>query len=275
MARNLTLVTARRRVKVKIVDEIIESLRQDIVMRRMPHGVRMPSERELADRFGVSQPTIREAIRSLETLGLVDVHHGSGSYIRGQGDYALAAALQTLLQLENVGIIDVLDVRQILGRQSVELAARYADASAIAAIEHAHAALEHVAEADDVDAVIERIANYQRAVSAAARNPLLHSLEVFMVALLLQVQVIALRRRGVRFWRQRAAEFHSDRGAILAGIVRRDPDEARAAIERYFDHQRARFMADQDLRGLSLSDPRLIPEVANLVRRFRASQTTD
>ena len=74
-----------------------------------------PSEKDLSERFGVSQPTVREAIRALETIGLVEVLHGNGSFVRGQGDYALASALQTLLQLESVGIMDVLDVRQVTG----------------------------------------------------------------------------------------------------------------------------------------------------------------
>src|ERR1700685_761340 len=92
-------LTKPRRRRVKLGDEIIEYLRQDIGTRPLPHGGRLPSEKELSDRFGVSQPTIREAIRALEAVGLIDVFHGSGSFVRSQGDYALASALQTLLQL--------------------------------------------------------------------------------------------------------------------------------------------------------------------------------
>ena len=98
--------------RIKLVDEIIETLRQDIVTRRRADGERLPSEKELSDRFGVSQPTVREAIRALETLGLVEVLHGNGSFVRSQGDFGLASALQTLLQLQSVGIIEALDIRQ-------------------------------------------------------------------------------------------------------------------------------------------------------------------
>ena len=107
----------------KMADEIIETLRQDIVTRRLPDGERLPSEKELSDRFGVSQPTVREAIRALETLGLVEVLHGSGSFVRSSGEFALASALQTLLQLQSVGVMEVLNIRQALGRHSIELAA--------------------------------------------------------------------------------------------------------------------------------------------------------
>jgi GntR family transcriptional repressor for pyruvate dehydrogenase complex len=259
-----------RRVKVKVVDEIIESLRQDIVTRRLVKGDRMPSERELADRYGVSQPTVREAIRALEILGLVDVHHGSGIYISGHSDYALASALQTLLQLEGVGILDVLAVRQILGRDAVEMAADRADAEGLAAIRNALDELEEIHTAPDVEEIIRRIIEFQRAVSACARNPLLHSLEVFLLTLLIEIQVGAFRDKGVKFWRTRAAEFQRDRKAIYAAIADRDSKAARKAMLRYLDDQRARFVEDKALSKLNLSDPALIAAVAGIVRQYKS-----
>jgi GntR family transcriptional regulator, transcriptional repressor for pyruvate dehydrogenase complex len=261
-----------RRVKVKVVDEIIESLRQEIVTRRMVKGDRMPTERELADRYGVSQPTVREAIRALEILGLVDVHHGSGIYISGHTDYALASALQTLLQLEGVGILDVLAVRQILGREAVEMAADRADAEGLAAIRSALDQLEDVHTAPDVEEIIRRVIEFQRAVSACARNPLLHSLEVFLLTLLIEIQVGAFQDKGVRFWRTRVAEFQDDRKAIYAAIANRDSKAARKAMLRYLDDQRARFVDDKALSKLNLSDPALIAAVAGIVRQYRPVQ---
>ncbi|HUA24869.1 MAG TPA: GntR family transcriptional regulator [Steroidobacteraceae bacterium] len=255
--------------RVKVVEEIIESLRQDIVTRKLAPGERMPSERELSERYGVSQPTVREAIRALETLGLVDVVHGSGSYISAQGDYGLASALQTLLQLQGVGIIEVLDVRQILGRASVEMAASKPKLSDVQRIQDAIDRLDALEDAKTVEEVTRRIIDFQRAVSAAARNPLLHSLEVFLATLLIEVQVTALRSRGVRFWRTRAGEFQADRCGIRDGIKMGSPKKARAAMDQYFDDQRSRFLQDEALRSLNLSDPRLISMVTQIVRSFK------
>jgi GntR family transcriptional repressor for pyruvate dehydrogenase complex len=268
--RDATPLPKVRRHKVKVADEIIESLRQDIVSRRLAKGDRMPSERELAEKFGVSQPTVREAIRALEMLGLVEVHHGSGSYISGHSDYALASALQTLLQLEGVSILDVLAVRQILGREAVELAADRADAAGLAAVREALQQLADINTAPDVDEIIRRIIEFQRAVSACARNPLLHSLEVFLVTLLIEIQVVALRSKGVRFWKARAAEFQPDRTAIYRAIAAGDRKRAGAAMQRYFDDQRSRFLDDDALSKLNLSDPALIAAVAGIVRQFKS-----
>ena len=172
-----------RRRKVKVVDEIIESLRQDIVTRRLPDGARLPNEKELSDQFGVSQPTVREAIRALETMGLIQVLHGNGTFVRSQGDYALASALQTLLQLENVGILEVLAVRQVLGSHSIELAAMRATETDLRAIEAACSFFEDTVSKQDVETVVAHIIEFQQAVSAAAQSPLLQSLEGFLLAL--------------------------------------------------------------------------------------------
>ena len=258
-----------RRRRVKVADEIIETLRQEIATRRLPHGERLPSEKDLSERFGVSQPTVREAIRALETLGLVEVLHGNGSFVRSQGDYALASALQTLLQLESVGIMDVLDVRQVLGRHSIGAAVLRATAADLGAIDLARARFERPGELKDVDQVIAAILDFQRAVSAASHNPILYSLEGFLLALLNEVQVKSLTGRGIRFWRARALEFQPHRTAILEGLQSRKPSVARLAMDRYFDAQRARFEQDETLRSLNLSSPKLVTIVSEMVRQSR------
>ena len=258
-----------RRRRVKLVDEIIETLRQDIVTRRLPDGERLPTEKELSDRFGVSQPTVREAIRSLETIGLVEVFHGSGSFVRSQGDYALAAALQTLLQLESVGVMEVLEMRQVLGRHSIEAAARRATAEDIADIAAAVTRFERPGELKEVDQVIGCILAFQRAVSAASHNPLLHSFEGFLLALLNEIQVKSLTGRSVRFWRARAIEFQPHRVAILDGLRSGDPLVARRAMDQYFQAQHTRFEQDETLRSLNLSSPKLVAVVSDMVRHSK------
>ena len=267
--RTTTEVSKPRRRKVKVVDEIIESLRQDIVTRRLPDGARLPSEKELSDQFRVSQPTVREAIRALETMGLIEVLHGNGTFVRSQGDYALASALQTLLQLENVGIMEVLAVRQVLGRHSIELAAVRATEADLKAIASACSYFDEAGGKQDAEVVVAHIMEFQKAVSAAAQSPLLQSLEGFLLGLLQAVQASSLSGKGVQFWRTRARAFQPHRVAILKGLQSRDPAKARDAMDRYFDAQRERFEQDANLRTLNLSSPGLINVVSDMVRLIR------
>lgn len=269
----MSVVSERQpRVRIKVVEEIIESLRQEIVSGRLSDGSRLPNERDLAARFGVSQPTIREAIRALETLGLVEAQHGSGTFVRGKGAYALALALQTLLQIEGVGIVQILDVRQILGLWSIRQSARDADEAEIARVARSIEKLDQVNELKDIDEIIFDIIEFQRSVSAACRNPLLHSLETFLVTLLIELQVKTLRRRGIKFWRNRVAEFQVDRRDILEALVSRSEERAVAALERYFGHQRALFESEEAWSKINLSDPRLIETVAQMVQQMKNVQ---
>lgn len=255
--------------KVKIVDEIIESLRHDIVTGRLTDGARLPNEKELSEQFNVSQPTVREAVRALETMGLIEVLHGTGTFVRSQGDYALASALQTLLQLQQVGIMEVLAVRQVLGRYSIEQAAIKATKEDLEVIGVACSFFDHADGKEDLAIVIENIQSFQKAVSAASHSSLLVSLEGFLLALLHEVQANAHRGKGVKFWLSRALEFQPHRVAILQGIKSGNPSQARKAMDRYFDSQRERFEKDVGLNALNLSNPGLIGVVSNMVRLIK------
>jgi GntR family transcriptional regulator, transcriptional repressor for pyruvate dehydrogenase complex len=269
IVRNTNEPGKPRRRKVKIVDEIIESLRQDIVTGRIPDGERLPSEKELSEQFGVSQPTVREAVRALETMGLIEVLHGTGTFVRSQGDYALAAALQTLLQLQQVGIMDVLAIRQVLGRYSIEQAAINATQADLDSISAACSFFDNADSKQDAAIVMAHIIGFQKAVSAAAHNSLLQSLEGFLLALIQEVQASSLVGKGAQFWRSRAMEFQPHRIAILEGIRSRDAVKARAAMDGYFDAQRERFERDAGLRALNLSNPGLIGVVSDMVRLIK------
>jgi GntR family transcriptional repressor for pyruvate dehydrogenase complex len=255
----------------KVTDEIFETLRQDIVTGRLERGARLPNERELAESFAVSQPTIREAVRALDLMGLVDVRHGSGAYVRGDTAYLVAAALQTLLQVERVGVIDVIDVREILGRESARIAAAAATGEDLDVLEQGLATLERVGELATVEAIVDELAAFQVAVSAASHNPLLVALEGFLVNLLMQIQITALRKRGARYWRERSLGFKDDRRAIVDALRARDADLAGRAMEAYMEHQRTVFLADRELAEMRLSDAKAVRAVADIVLRVRGS----
>jgi GntR family transcriptional repressor for pyruvate dehydrogenase complex len=243
----------------KVTDEIIESLRQDIVTDRLKAGERLPNERELAQHFGVSQPTIREAVRALDVMGLIHVRHGSGAYVRGDSAYLAATALQTLLQIERVSILEALDVRQLLGRETARTAARVATEEDIEALEQRLEELREIDAQSSVEALIERLAGFQLAISAATHNPLLY------------LQIGPLSKRGLKHWIERSREFQNDRRKVVDAIRDRDGQRAFEAMENYLEHQRRIFAADKELSAMRLSDPKAVLAVADLVSVARGA----
>jgi GntR family transcriptional regulator, transcriptional repressor for pyruvate dehydrogenase complex len=250
----------------KVTDDIIEGLRRDISTGRLAIGARLPNERDLAQQFGVSQPTIREAVRALDAMGLVEVRHGSGAYVRGDGAFLVRAGLETMLQIQQVGLLDVLDVRGVLGRHSAFRAATTATNEDLAAMEAAYDRLDRMSSIAEIDDLIAAIADLQVAIAEAAHNVLQATLEVFFINLLLNLQIKAMKSRGLRSWQRRASGFQEDRRAIIDAISARDPEAARAAMSAYLEHQRETFLADPELASLRLSDPRAV-NVASELRR--------
>jgi GntR family uxuAB operon transcriptional repressor len=84
-------------------------------------GERLPAERELAKRFGVSRPTIREALLSLQMAGVVQVRTNSGAYVLSQ-----QSAAEVLPALEGFGPFENLQARQLIEPQIAALAAQHA-----------------------------------------------------------------------------------------------------------------------------------------------------
>jgi GntR family transcriptional repressor for pyruvate dehydrogenase complex len=239
----------------KASDEIIDGIMRDIVDGVLRRGDRLPNERELAQHFGVSQPTVREAVRVLDAMGLVDVRHGSGVYVNGDTQQFLARSLLMLLQIESVRILDVLAVRGVLGRVSAGRAAEHATPEDIERIAGYADQLVRLGDEPDVEGIADAVVGFQLAVSAAAHNPLLYALEAFLVRLSMQFQLAARPDEGLRSWRERAMSLNHDRQRLLHAVREGDADAAQEAWDTYLNDQYELFANDRRLAGIRLSDP--------------------
>ncbi len=256
----------------KFAEEIIDTLRQDILTGRLPSGSRLPSEREIAVRFGASQPTVREALRALDSMGIIEVRHGSGSFVRIDPSYSAALALQNLLQLSRIGILEVLDVREVLGLESARRAARLAQEADWRQLQERLAAFEELVNATSVSQIMHCIIHFQEAISEAARNPLLSAIESFLIRMLLQLQLGPIGARGVEHWQARSLGFQEDRRRIITAILERDVQAAEYAMANYLSHQRKTFQNDIDLGTMKITDPQALTTLSNIVGYFRNGQ---
>ena len=122
--------------RANAVDLVTEALRNAILDGVLEPGDRLPSERELAARFGVNRSTLREAIRRLDTLGLVQVRHGGATVV---ADFLYTAGLQLLPFLIQTGgrvdtrvVSDLLELRVMLLEWTARKACERADERDIA-----------------------------------------------------------------------------------------------------------------------------------------------
>jgi GntR family transcriptional repressor for pyruvate dehydrogenase complex len=250
------------RARPKIAQAIIDDIRASIASGELELGSRLPNERELARHFGVSQPTVREAVRALDAMGLVEVKHGSGVFVAANVHDFVFTTLNMLLQVQQVGVFDVLQIREVLGEYSAARAATEASEGAVATIA---AAEELCRAADSVEATAQAVIAFQAACSAAARNPLLFALETFLIKITMQLQVMAEGGRGPAFWKAQTDRFDEHRTQLLERIRAHDEQGAVAAMKAYLGEQRAWFSADAQMSTVSLSDPHLVRAINEIL----------
>lgn len=108
------------RFSVQIVRQIQDAIRSG----QLAPGDRLPAERELAERFGVSRVTVRDALRSLEVLGLVQIRVGAagGAFVTSPSTAIVSEALTNLMLLSSLTLEEVAEIRLLFELGSVALA---------------------------------------------------------------------------------------------------------------------------------------------------------
>ena len=107
----------------KIYEQIVEQIGLLVADGQLKPGDRLPSERELVERFQVSRASIREAISALEMMGLIEVRSGEGTYIRQVNIDSVVAPLAWMLFIEKDTDLELYEVRKILEVQASAIAA--------------------------------------------------------------------------------------------------------------------------------------------------------
>ncbi|EOD01546.1 FadR/GntR family transcriptional regulator [Caldisalinibacter kiritimatiensis] len=106
----------------KVYEYVIEQIQQMVMDGALKKGDRLPSERELAEQLQVSRTSIREALRALEVIGLIETKQGEGNFITGKIEDNLFEPLSVMFMLNKGNPIDILEVRKIIEVEAVTLA---------------------------------------------------------------------------------------------------------------------------------------------------------
>src|SRR5437899_11653067 len=110
----------------RIYEEIVRQVKQLIAEGRFKSGDRLPPERELAEKFVVSRTSVREALRALESLGLIAIRPGEGTFVREVSIDALVGPLALMMTSQREAIAELFEARRVLEPATAALGARRA-----------------------------------------------------------------------------------------------------------------------------------------------------
>ena len=159
---------------LSLSDKVVEQLTEAILSRRLAPGERLPSERELGEKFQVSRTVIREAIRSLSARGLIRVTSGRGVEVNELGSGHVADSMRLLVRgREGLDYSKVNEVRTALEVQTAGLAAERATPDDIQRLERLCDDHEQRLRDGDTAAAGEIDFQFHRELARASRNELL------------------------------------------------------------------------------------------------------
>jgi GntR family transcriptional repressor for pyruvate dehydrogenase complex len=213
--------------KTRLADDIADRIRVLIVDGTFPPGQPLPGERVLAERFGVSRGSIRDAFRMLEMIGLLEMRHGQGTFPRELSVDRLVTPLTSMLTNRRDLEGELMDVRRMFEPAVARVAASRITDEDLDTLRRILEVQRRKVKAGQ-SAIVEDTA-FHAALARATRNTVVVRIMETLNDLLTESRKLALKQQSRP---ERSLEGHE---AVVAAIERRDADAAAAAMHEHID----------------------------------------
>ena len=213
--------------KTRVAEEVADRIRVLMLDGTFPAGEPLPSERHLAERFGVSRGSIRAALRTLETIGLLETRHGQGTYPLELSVDRLVAPLASVMAYRSDLQDELLDVRRMFEPAVARVAA-------LRAADEDLADLERILETQrqklktGQSAIAEDTA-FHAILARSTRNRVVMSIMATLNDLLVDSRTQSLLQKG------RPARSIDGHEAVVAALRRKDAEGASQAMYNHID----------------------------------------
>jgi len=231
---------------------VVDRIERMISGKQINVGDQLPGERDMAEKFGVSRLVIREAIRTLEARGVIDVRHGSGTFVKGMPGDTLTRSLTLLLELEETSLLDFYVVRQALEIVAAPRAALYATEQQIISLRNCLTEMEAtIDQGIHVEEHFQRFTQHDielhSLVAQSSNNLPLSTLLSVILPLIMSGRLEIINRTGgfKKFIaRSRPETILEEHTNIVNSIVNRDPGAAEHFV---YKHLQRSLTAYRDL----------------------------
>ncbi|MEU1726455.1 FadR/GntR family transcriptional regulator [Nonomuraea sp. NPDC005692] len=218
--------------RTRAFEDVLAQIERRIAEDGLTVGDRLPGERQLAEQLGVGRSSVREALRVLETLGVVSSQVGrgpdAGAVLTSRPDTALTDLLRLNLGLATLEQREVVDARLMIERWSAAHAA--ATGSPAAGVAELAAAIEGMNRAATAEEFVEHDTAFHCAIADASGNRL--------IAAIMRSLRDAMRRNAIEAVERLGdpSVLHADHERIRAAIAAGDPEEAQQAVTDHLAH---------------------------------------
>jgi GntR family transcriptional repressor for pyruvate dehydrogenase complex len=214
--------------RVRLRDRAAERLLEMILSGGLAAGERLPPERELVERLGVSRTVVREALNLLEARGVVSIEHGRGAVVSGGNPGAVREALSALLRVRSRSLLELQEIRRILEVEVAGLAAERAGPEEVRAMREQ---LERMrAQIDAPEGYVDADVEFHAQLARATGNGVLLTMLEPVVELLRDSRKVSASLPGAAL---RALEEHE---RILRCVERGDARGAREEMRAHLEH---------------------------------------
>lgn len=205
-----------------VSEMLVQQLLGFVTAGRLKAGDKLPSERELAERFEVSRPTVREALRALSVLGVLEIRHGGGAFVSALNAAELLGPLSFFLSLSDASVEQLYNARRIIEGEICALAATRVTPEDLAELSDLIEAQENVKR--DAVHYLQFDSQFHEALGRIGGNPFLARASQSLNILGIEFRKLAAKTKAA------PTRSIADHKVILAALTEGDSEAARAAM---------------------------------------------
>jgi GntR family transcriptional repressor for pyruvate dehydrogenase complex len=222
-------------VRQNLSDEIAQRIAQLIQTQEYEPGSRLPAISDMARQFGVGSPTLREALKKLETVGVVDIRHGSGVYVGRSPESLMITNPVIEARATKKLLVDLIEARIPIESQTAALAAVNATKDHLAEMDRL---LTRAGRSFDDSSLLTQVnLSFHREIALASGNVVMHQILDVLSSLFRDEQRLILNIHGSR------EDDHREHVEIYEALRARDAQLAVARMRAHLESVRDKLLA--------------------------------
>lgn len=224
--------------KQSIAEYVSEKIIEMIRTKQLHPGDKLPPERELATQLGISRPSLREALRALSIMNVIEIRQGDGVYIASLNPEELVEHLEFVLSLDNSSVMHLFEARMIIEPAVAKIAAQKASEADINCLKELGTLSKKLT--GHLDKFLEIDLQIHTKIVEIANNPFLSRINSSLTFLTRASRLQTGRIHGVM------TQTVNDHDEIIHAIAQRDPDAAYHAMYHHLTNVKTSFIQSSE-----------------------------